>query len=317
MQIVRRELKVPFELSRAGVERDDAVRVQVVAGAAVAVPIRSGISGAPVDEIEIGIVGAGDPCRRGAPLPAVALPGLVPLLARPGNSPESPCAIARLRVVRIEKPAHAVFTARNADDDLVGERQRRAGDRVARLGIGDGDVPSNLSRLRVERDEMGIERPDVNRVVENGHAAIHLTAASRQRFGHRPPIAPQRPARPRVERDHVAGRHGDVDDAVDDEGRGLEPSGHARLKRPRRPQARNIRCVDGIEPGVTMAEVVARIGQPVARLGIRTLDALVAHLRVQRNRHETGEQEHRDEAGTAGAECAHRVPRNPTRYATT
>ena len=66
-----------------------------------------------------------------------------------------------------------------------------------------------------------------------------------------------------------------------------------------------------------MAEVVARIGQPVARLGIRALDALVAHLRVQRNRHETGEKERHDETGTAGPECAHRVPRNPTRYATT
>ena len=66
MQIVRSELEVPPQLSRPSVERDDAVRVEVVAGAVVAVPIRSGIAGPPIDDVQIGIVGPRDPRRRGA-----------------------------------------------------------------------------------------------------------------------------------------------------------------------------------------------------------------------------------------------------------
>src|SRR5262249_57029303 len=49
--IVRCELKVPFELSDVGIQGDNRVAVQVVAEAIVAVPIRARIADAPVREV--------------------------------------------------------------------------------------------------------------------------------------------------------------------------------------------------------------------------------------------------------------------------
>jgi hypothetical protein len=49
--VVRRELVVPFQPARIGVESDDAVAVEVVPKPLPAVPIRSRIAGAEVHQI--------------------------------------------------------------------------------------------------------------------------------------------------------------------------------------------------------------------------------------------------------------------------
>ena len=48
LQVVRRELVVPFEIAGFGVERENAIGVEVVAGTVAVVAIGPGIAGGPV-----------------------------------------------------------------------------------------------------------------------------------------------------------------------------------------------------------------------------------------------------------------------------
>ena len=61
VSVVRRSLKGPCQLAVVRMDCHDAAGVEIVAGAGLAVQHRRGISGAPVDEIQIGIIGAGHP----------------------------------------------------------------------------------------------------------------------------------------------------------------------------------------------------------------------------------------------------------------
>src|SRR5207249_2179358 len=94
VQIVRGELKVPAEAAGGGVERDDGTGIQIVALTGVAVVIGSWIAGAPVNEVQLRIVGTGDPRGRAAGLPTLLVPGFVSWLARARDSPEAPQAAA-------------------------------------------------------------------------------------------------------------------------------------------------------------------------------------------------------------------------------
>ena len=73
VDVVRRELVVPSKRARVGVERDHRGGVEVVAR-----PLRAGVIGtdiahAPVGEIELRIVGAGQPDRSAAVLPGLGI----------------------------------------------------------------------------------------------------------------------------------------------------------------------------------------------------------------------------------------------------
>ena len=94
--VVRRELVVPLQLAGVGVERDDAVAVQVVAETLAAVPVGRGIAGAEVDEVRLGVVRAAVPDAGAAGLPRVARPRLVAGLALAGDRVEAPDFFAGL-----------------------------------------------------------------------------------------------------------------------------------------------------------------------------------------------------------------------------
>ena len=81
VQIVRSELKMPAQFSRLSVERHHAIGVEIVAAALVAVGVREGIAGGPVQQSRFGIVGASQPGCRASGLRAPSLPGLNPRLA--------------------------------------------------------------------------------------------------------------------------------------------------------------------------------------------------------------------------------------------
>ncbi|KAF0187433.1 MAG: hypothetical protein FD165_2913, partial [Gammaproteobacteria bacterium] len=53
--VVRRELVVPFQLAGVGVERNDGLSVEIVAGTLVGVPVGPRIADAPVREVEFRI----------------------------------------------------------------------------------------------------------------------------------------------------------------------------------------------------------------------------------------------------------------------
>src|SRR5260370_32107799 len=81
MGVVRRELVIPSELARIGVERDHGIAVKIVTGADACVQSRRRIAYAPIDQVEGRIVGAGDPCAAAPALFPVAGPGLLARLA--------------------------------------------------------------------------------------------------------------------------------------------------------------------------------------------------------------------------------------------
>src|SRR5438445_9464424 len=116
---------MPLQLSGIGVESQHAARVEIVAGAYVAVHVRSGISGAPVDQVQFRIVGAGDPSGSAAARPGVAAPGFPSGIVRSGDGVEAPEAFSGGDVVSVNETAHAELSAGDPDDDLVFHHQRR------------------------------------------------------------------------------------------------------------------------------------------------------------------------------------------------
>ena len=145
--VVRRELIVPLQLARIGIERDHRAAVQVVARPSGAVPVRSGIAGAPVGEVRLGIVRTGHPDRRAAVHPRVAAPRFVARLAWPGHGVEAPHFFAGLHVPRGDEAADAELTAGGSGDHFVLHDERRHGERVAVLRIaGRLGLPQLLAR---------------------------------------------------------------------------------------------------------------------------------------------------------------------------
>ena len=111
VRIVRRELEMPFELAGIGIERDHGIGIEIVAGALRGIPVGAGIAGAPVDQVQIRIVGTCDPDRAAAVLPIVSAPAFVSGLAGSGNGIEPPGFLARFAVKSGDESADAEFPA--------------------------------------------------------------------------------------------------------------------------------------------------------------------------------------------------------------
>ena len=112
-------LEIPFELAGIGIERDEGVGVEIGAHAIAAVEIRRGIAGAPVDQIEVRIVGAGVPGGTAAQLPGIARPCFGAGLAGRGNRVEAPDQLAGLGVEGVEIAAVGDFASGDAGDDFI------------------------------------------------------------------------------------------------------------------------------------------------------------------------------------------------------
>src|SRR5712691_11497471 len=127
---MRRELEMPTEPAGGSLDGQQGARVEIVAGSTVAVPVRAGVTDAPVQEVELRIVRSCDPGRSPASLPTVPSPCVAPRFSGRRDRPETPAADAGSGIVGVEEPADARLTATDADDDQSVERQRRTGDRV-------------------------------------------------------------------------------------------------------------------------------------------------------------------------------------------
>src|SRR6266446_10174238 len=103
------ELEVPLQLSGIAIQGEEAIRIKIVAGAHISVPVRPRISGAPVNHVQIRIVRAGYPGCRGSRLPAVAGPRFVAEFAFRWNGPEAPCLFTRSRIIGIHKTTDPEF----------------------------------------------------------------------------------------------------------------------------------------------------------------------------------------------------------------
>ena len=274
MHVVRRELEVPPHLARVAVQREHRVGVQVVAQPHLAAVVGAGVAGAPVDEVELGIVRAGDPGRRPAGAPRVAQPRLVVGMIGPRNRVRPPRAFAGLRVVRVEEPADAELPARDARHHPVLDDERRRGLAVAAPVIRHLRVPHQVARARVDGDQVRVERAHVERLAQDGDAAVVPPAADAQVVRQGMLVAPERPSGRGVDRRHVARRLGDEHHAVDHQRGRLGPVELADVVGPLQFQVGHVGTVYLVETREALAVERAVVHQPVVRLVRRVDQAL-------------------------------------------
>src|SRR5262249_19069064 len=118
------------------------------------IEFRDRIAGAPDGLVGLRIVGAGHPDRPAAGLPGIVLvlPGLAAGFARRRNGVFAPEELAGLGVTLGAPATSPVAARRRAHQDLVLERERRAGDAQRRIVLADFGLPHYLPGFLVGRD---------------------------------------------------------------------------------------------------------------------------------------------------------------------
>src|SRR5207237_26930 len=174
-RIVRRELIVPFDLAGLRLERQDRAGVQIVARTHRRIE-RPRVADAPINRVQLRVIGAGDPCRSATELPGIAFPGVAAGLLGAGYRVGPPQALARLWIPTIDEPAGPELRAGNARDDNAVRDERSHGHRIAFLDVGRFLTPQFLAGLHVECNDVGVERGAEKLAVVNRTTAIDNAA---------------------------------------------------------------------------------------------------------------------------------------------
>ena len=162
---------VAANLAGFHIQRDHRSSVEVVAGMRVGGPW-AGITRAKIGEPQFRIIAARHPYRAAAGLPVIALPGFTAGFARRGYCIGAPCLLAGFRIDRRHKAADAVLGAGTADHHLALGDQRRQREVIVGLVLGELGFPHQLAGARVEANNEGIHRCEVNLVLVERNAAI-------------------------------------------------------------------------------------------------------------------------------------------------
>jgi len=195
---------------------------------------------------------------------------------------------------RFDESPDPVFAARDAGDHHVLHDERRARDAVAGVRVGHRDVPEHGAGFRAQRHQMCVHGAEEHAVAQHGHAAIDGIAADIDLRRQRAFVMPERPARRRIEREHVRRRLAHVHHAVHHDRRGFNPVAGGHLVDPRDFQIGHVLPGDLVERAVAPAIVSAGIIEPVLRLGGGLQQAVVRDLGIQRRRgHEQKERKER------------------------
>ena len=246
-----------------------------------AVEDRRRIARPPVDEVEIRIVGTGEPRRAATVAPGfgVPRPSFAARLAGSRHCVGLPCFLAGIGVVGDEEAANPKLTAAGADKHLVLYDERRSGERVSRLPVGYRDIPDDLAALRIERKEMAVERRPKDPISKNSHAAVDHVATEHRRnvLGKIRLVHPEKRSGLRVERKKLAPRRRDIHDAVIDDRDSILASQHAHRERPRRRKLADVGRVDLLEWCEPRPRVVPAVDQPVARILGRAQQSILSH----------------------------------------
>src|SRR5579864_1443342 len=174
VQIVRRELEVPFQFARIGVESQHASRIKIVAGAGVSHKVRRRITGCPIQSIEFRIIGTGHPGRPTSVKIGIVGPTRGAKLPGPGYCPETPHQLSSLRIVGGHKSADSGVATGSTHDHRVFHYEWRAGGAVLLGLIGIFNVPAQAARASVEAEQMSIIGFYVNRIVPYGNTAVFV-----------------------------------------------------------------------------------------------------------------------------------------------
>ena len=184
-QIVRGELVMPLELAGFAVERQDAVGIQIIAGARIAVVLLARIAGGPVDGIELGVVAAGEPRGSAAVGDLRALPRFRARVAALGHHLEAPHLFARRLFERHHLSVRAVLAAAHARDDVIACSQRSARGEIVLRHAGDRRIPNLFAREAIERHDVCVVALQKYPVARHCDAAIRparsMTAGVRAR----------------------------------------------------------------------------------------------------------------------------------------
>ena len=281
VDVVRRELVVAGNLAGLRTDREHARREEAVELAARMRIVRLRVARAPVDEIELRIVGARSPRRPAPVLPRVAVlgPRLRTRFARRGNRIALPQLPAGLRVPTSEESARGALAAgHSGNHDAVGDN-RRTRRVVAVLLVRELLVPDLHARLHVERDEMVVVGDAIElAVVDRRGAAVDETAdGSLFEHDRRAPDLPPG-------RDVDCERHlavDDVHDAVVDRRRGELALVVHQARRPDRHEALHRGRVDLLERAVALSRVAHALRRHVFGV-LAVVEQVVRALRQHR-----------------------------------
>ena len=168
------------------------------------------------------------------------------------------------------------------DDDHVLDDQRCDGAALAGPHVAVDGVEDQLAARRVQGDQVGVERVQVDPAVAHGDTAVDVAAAQRDVVRRGVLVAPELLTGHGVDGPELAVRAGDVHDAFHDQRGGLERVGRragrqadrAGLEHPRGDQLLDGLLVDLVERRVALSVVGAVVGEPVLRLRPGILDAL-------------------------------------------
>jgi hypothetical protein len=162
-----------------------------------------------------------------------------------------------------------------SDDDLVAHDKGRHRDRFTRRIISVLDLPDLVAGLRVERDDMVVERRHEQLAIGVGRAAVDEIAA-----GHRNRVLigvcvvlPLDLART-IEVDGVDDerlRRLEVEHAVDDEWAAFVSAQDAGRDLPADLQILDVAPIDLIERRVAPASVVSRLHRPIGRIPLKSV----------------------------------------------
>src|ERR1700722_9783441 len=147
---------MPFQFAGVGIEGNDAIGVQVVAGTDGAIEIGRRIAGAPEQRIQIGGVGSGHPGGAPAAFVVFSRPAFGAGFAGSGNGPEAPLLFSGFGVVGGHETAHAIVTAGGAGQNCVVNDQRSAGGSVISVAVGVGRVPEQMAGAGIEAEQVGV-----------------------------------------------------------------------------------------------------------------------------------------------------------------
>ena len=178
---------------------------------------------------------------------------------------------------------HAELAARDADDDLVLDRQNRRGVGLALLRVAVHDRPVDLAGLGVERHEGGVGLVQEDGAVGVGQATVDRVTAHDRDHGRillRLVLPEDLRLVVEVEGVHdVRERRVHVHHVADDERRALVAAQHAGRERPGDLQVLDVLGVDLVELRVTRIRVVHRLKNLFRRVGDALHDAFIGQRR--------------------------------------
>ena len=263
VRVVRNELSIPRDATRARVECDDAIRVQIVTLANAAGKVRCGVGGGGKHQSRLRVQGHRGPHRATAHHRALGnTPRFRARLSLERNRAKAPHRVTVRETETANPPADGVLRTRRPNDHQVVVNHRRHRQGFTDLRVRHLFRPHFLARAEIERHQIAIGGAAHRQSILHRDAAILWPVGGAARFPH---VTPLRAACACIERNGHA-RRGHNHHAVHDNGVRLERTDIAYLERASRREASRIRGRDLLDGGVAGAGVIVQRIQPVCRV---------------------------------------------------